>query len=92
MLSCKEATQLFSEGLDRELSFWQQMNLRFHVLMCRACARYTRQVQALDVAVSEHYRGDPSVQKPERLADNALNRIKAALRFSKPNSDSKQAE
>ncbi len=92
MLSCKEAAQLVSEGLDRELSFWQRMSLRLHVLMCRACSRYTRQVKALDAAVSEHYRGDPSVQKPERLPDNALNRIKAALRLPKPNSDSQQAE
>ncbi len=92
MLSCKEATQLVSEGLDRELSFWQRMSLRLHVLMCRACSRYTRQVKALDEAVSKHYCGDPSVQKPERLPDNALNRIKAALRSSKPNSDSQQAE
>ncbi len=92
MLSCKEATQLVSEGLDRELSFWQRMSLRLHVLMCRACSRYTRQVKALDEAVSKHYRGDLTVQEPERLPDNALNRIKAALRFSKPNSDSQQAE
>ena len=88
MLSCKEAAQRVSEGLDRELSFWQRASLRFHVLMCRACLRYTRQINALDQAVSEHYRGDPSVQKPERLRGTALNRIKAALRLSEPNSDS----
>ena len=92
MLSCKEAAQLVSEGLDRERSFWQRMSLRFHVLMCRACSRYTRQVRALDEAVSLHYRGDPSVEKTAPLPDNALNRIKAALRLSKPNSDSQRAE
>ena len=78
MLSCKEAAQLVSEGLDRQLSFSRRMSLRLHVLMCRACSRYARQVKALDEAVSKHYRGDPSVQEPERLPDNAMNRIKAA--------------
>ena len=92
MLSCKEAAQLVSEGLDRELSIWQRMSLRLHVLMCRACSRYTHQVKALDEAVLKHYRVDPSVQKPEPLPDDALNRIKAALRFSMPNSDSQRTE
>ncbi len=92
MLSCKEAAQLVSEGLDRELSFWQQLSLRFLLLMCRACSRYTRQVKALDAAVSEHYRGDPSVQTPERLPDNAPERIKASLRCWKPHSDSQRTE
>lgn len=92
MLSCREAAQRVSQGLDRKLPVWQRMTLRFHVFMCRACSRYTRQVKSLDQAVSEHYRGDPAVQKPERLPDGTLNRIQAALRSSKPNADSQQAE
>ena len=92
MLSCKEATQLVSEGLDRELPFWPRMSLRFHVFMCRACSRYSRQIQALDEAVSDRYRCDSSVQKTEPLPGDALNRIKAAIRISKPNSNSQRAE
>ena len=92
MLSCKEAAQHVSEGLDRELSFWRRMSLRFHVLMCRACSRYRRQIKALDEAVSEHYRGDSSVQNPDPLEKHALDRIKAAIRVPRPNSDSQRAE
>ncbi len=58
MLSCKEATRLVSEKLDADLPFWQRLSLRLHVLMCRACSRYTRQVTMLDRTIVEHYRID----------------------------------
>ena len=88
MLSCKEATRLVSENLDREMPFWRRMGLRLHVLMCRACSRYTRQVTALDRAVAEHYQGDPPTVEPETLPEDSLQRIKASLRSFKPDSDS----
>ena len=88
MLSCKEAAKLVSEGLDRKLSFRRRMSLRLHVLMCRVCWRYIRQVRTLDELVSEHYRGVLSVHGPERPLGNAAERIKAALRRGEPHSDS----
>ncbi len=87
MLSCKEATRLVSEKLDRELPFWRRMGLRLHVLMCLACSRYTRQVTALDRAVAEHYQGDPPTLGSETLPEDSLKRIKASLRSFKLDSD-----
>lgn len=37
MLSCKDATQLISQGLDRRLSLPERMGLRLHLLICRGC-------------------------------------------------------
>ncbi len=88
MLSCKEAIRLVSENLDREMPLWRRMGLRLHVLMCRACSRYTRQVTALDRVVAEHYQGDPPTVEPETLPENSLKRIKASLRSFEPDSDS----
>ncbi len=62
MLSCKEATRLVSEGLDRELPFWRRMSLRFHVVMCRGCSRYKRQITALNSLVTDHY-GDAPLRR-----------------------------
>lgn len=47
MLNCKDATRLISEGLDHRLSIWQRINLRLHVMMCKACNAYKRQIEGL---------------------------------------------
>lgn len=47
MLSCKQASRLMSEGLDRELSLSQRAGLRFHLLICRACTRVSSQLTFL---------------------------------------------
>ncbi len=92
MLSCKEATRLVSEKLDRKLPFWQRLSLHLHVLMCRACSRYARQVTILDRIVAEHYGSDPTIVEPECLPNNSLERIKASLRAVKPDTDSPDAK
>lgn len=48
MLTCRQATQLLSEQLDQTLSFRQiTAALRCHILICRSCRRYGRQVRSL---------------------------------------------
>lgn len=37
MLSCKEATRLMTETLDRPLSLRERMALRLHTLICGGC-------------------------------------------------------
>lgn len=44
MLTCKQASQLVSESLDRPLAWPRRAALRFHLLLCRACATYRRQM------------------------------------------------
>lgn len=92
MLSCREATRLVSEKLDRDMPFWRRLGLRLHVLMCRGCSRYTRQVKTLDRVVSEHYRSDPPPAGPECLSDDSLEQIKTSLRSVKPAAESPDLE
>lgn len=82
MLSCREAAQLISEGLDRRLPFWRRVGLRFHVLMCWACRRYKRQLHGLDHLVSRRFTSpDPTESASSaRLSSDARRRIKARLR------------
>lgn len=42
-LTCKEATALISQGLDRRLSRWERLVLRVHLLICDACSQFARQ-------------------------------------------------
>lgn len=84
MLSCKEAMRLASEGLDRELPFWRRMGLRFHVLMCRGCSRYARQIKALNGLISNHYAADPPAEVSENVSPDTVHHIKKALRQAAP--------
>lgn len=52
MLSCKEATRLVSEGLDRRLSFGQRVALRLHLAICDGCTNFNRQLRFLRRAVA----------------------------------------
>jgi hypothetical protein len=53
MLSCKEATQLVSQGLDRRLGGFERLTLRLHLAICHGCARFSRQAAFLRRAVRE---------------------------------------
>ena len=58
MLSCKEASRLVSQGLDRRLGFGERVMLRVHLAICDGCTNFRDQVAYLRKAMS-------------RLADDA---------------------
>ena len=45
--TCREVHQLVSEGLDRDLSRWETLKLRLHLMICGACATFEMQMQFL---------------------------------------------
>jgi len=47
MLTCKQASRLISEGLDRDLDLAQRASLRLHLLICSACSRVKTQLAFL---------------------------------------------
>jgi hypothetical protein len=50
-LTCKEASHLLSQGEDRRLALGERLRLRLHLLICDACANFSRQVETLRRAV-----------------------------------------
>lgn len=59
-LNCREATQLVLQGQDRRLATGERLRLRLHLLVCRACPRFARQMQMLRGAMGpwRAYRDD----------------------------------
>ena len=53
MLTCKEASRLSSEGLDRKLSVGEWLALRMHLALCEGCSRVKQQFQFLRQAMSQ---------------------------------------
>lgn len=47
MMSCKQVTQLISEGLDRELSRRERMAMKFHLMMCTGCNNFRNNMHFL---------------------------------------------
>jgi predicted anti-sigma-YlaC factor YlaD len=74
VLTCEEIAKLVSESLDRDLSFPERVAVRFHLLYCRACARYRRQVAFLRNAMRA-YR-----EQLEREGTGALSTLSPAAR------------
>jgi len=58
MLSCRQATQLMSQELDRPLSLRERLGLRLHVMICGACDNYRRHMRILRDACRRLGRGD----------------------------------
>ena len=77
--SCREAARLQSRALDEKLSIRQRLGLRIHLLLCRWCRRYGKQIQFLRGAAREH---PDSIAEPlpQKLSDQARERIKRKLR------------
>lgn len=57
-VSCKRATELLSEQLDRELTLEESAALRAHLLICRGCRAVDHQFRFLRNAVQTLLRPD----------------------------------
>jgi Putative zinc-finger len=52
-LTCREASRLISQGLDRHLGFGERLKLRVHLAICDACSNFKKQVDFLRRAVKQ---------------------------------------
>jgi hypothetical protein len=79
---CKTAARLQSEALDRKLSLRQRFGLRVHLLLCKWCRRYGKQITFLHSAAHEH--PDKMAEPvPHKLSAEARDRIKQKLRTNR---------
>ena len=80
--SCKAATRLQSEALDRKLPLRQRFGLRLHLMLCKWCRRYGKQITFLRDAAHEHP-DELAEPVPQKLSDEARERIKRRLQADK---------
>jgi hypothetical protein len=77
--NCREASRLQSEALDHALTPLQRFGLRVHLLLCKWCRRYGRQIRFLRGTAHEHP-DQVAEASPGRLSPEARERLKNALR------------
>lgn len=66
MLSCREASRLLSDRLDRPLRPRERFTLRLHLAMCRACSRAAEQLPFISRAISSFGRRRDSGSHADR--------------------------
>lgn len=50
MMSCQKTSQLLSASMDHDITRFQRLSLRLHLLGCRSCARLQAQLLVLKEA------------------------------------------
>ncbi len=78
MLSCREVSALASETLDREMRFRERIGMLLHLMLCRVCRRYVKQIRFLSTA-SRVLKDKVLEDTQPRLNDAARQRIKKRL-------------
>jgi hypothetical protein len=83
-LSCREASRLASEALDRPLTKRERWALGFHKFLCRNCRRFTKQIsilQSLSAIVPTPLRAE-LVAGTTQLSTERRERIKHLLQVA----------
>jgi predicted anti-sigma-YlaC factor YlaD len=89
-LPCREISELVSRSLDHELPRAERLAVTLHLLYCKACRRFRRQVLTLKTAMARLASDASCAERAEipHLAPEARERIKRTLRESHaPRSD-----
>lgn len=76
MLNCREITERTSDYLDAALPWPVRLQVRMHLLMCRFCREYVRQMQLL----RETLRRLPGAEPPATIDDDLLTAFRAERR------------
>ncbi len=79
--SCKQAARLVSISFERRLTLREWFTMRIHLMMCKTCTFYGRQIKALRAIFARHEEvlANTSAAADEELDARARQRIKDAM-------------
>jgi len=81
MLTCKDASQLMSQSLDRRLGLFERVGLRFHLLICHSCQIAYRQLNFMHQLCKRIAAGSEDISSMQPgLSAEAQERILKELR------------
>ena len=67
MLNCREVSEHASDFLDATLPFGVRLQMRLHLLMCRICREYVRQMALVVSALRRLPRNEPPAELETEL-------------------------
>ncbi|MBJ7374338.1 anti-sigma factor [Pseudomonas koreensis] len=78
MLTCKEQVARSSDYLDGQLSFRETLMVRHHLLFCRNCRRFMRQMRVMQATLKA------LPEKPDENVDALAERLAEQRRRDNP--------
>lgn len=54
MLNCTQVTRLYSDGLERPLTFGEKLSVKMHILMCDGCRNFGKQMTSIRHIAKEY--------------------------------------
>jgi hypothetical protein len=76
MLTCKEVSHVLASEEPVSPGWRQRLSVKLHLLMCRHCRRYSRQIQAVGDAARQIFTDSTEDQTSrERLRNSILDQI-----------------
>ena len=84
MFNCKEVSEKVSLSMDISLPIHQRMMIRMHLLMCKYCNRFRKQLMIMRDAVRLEKPPPDDPCQTEILSDSCRERIKKAVREMMP--------
>lgn len=80
MLTCRQASHLASQNLDRKLTLRERSGLRLHIFMCAACRRFEHQIKLLQRAMHLAEKQVLDDESGTTLSAEARERIRERIR------------
>ena len=68
-LNCEQASRLLSEGQDVQLYWWERTALRLHLLYCRYCKRYQKQLGMMRQMFRGLFSDDETIPPELKISD-----------------------
>ncbi|MBF0331301.1 MAG: zf-HC2 domain-containing protein [Candidatus Omnitrophica bacterium] len=83
--SCKQAARLVSISFERKLTWREYTTMRIHLMMCKTCTFYGRQIKALRAIFTRHEEvlNNTPCTCDEQLAADAKQRMKDIIQQHK---------
>jgi predicted anti-sigma-YlaC factor YlaD len=78
MPTCREVSRAVATDELERAGLWQRLGVRFHLLMCRHCRRYSEQLRAIGQATRELFREEPAEQATVERLREAIRRGRKA--------------
>ena len=81
MLSCKNASQIISQSLDRPLTMRERFALKLHLLICKYCKQFSQQLHAIRVALklaSSAIENDDTIKMPSETKNRLMQSIESS--------------
>jgi hypothetical protein len=87
MFNCKKVSEMVSQSMDRKFPLHRRILITMHLLMCRYCNRFKKQLMLLRAAVGLEEAHEADIGPSPALPNETRERIKQAMRDLLPDPD-----